>query len=80
MQRIIDAVGAQGGIVAVDEAYQPVRQPHLAHPACRPSRAQRHVLLMRTLSKFGLAGARLGYMLGQPALVAEIDKVRRPTT
>ena len=37
-----------------------------------------HVLLMRTLSKFGLAGVRLGYMLGEPALVAEIDKVRPP--
>ena len=38
-----------------------------------------HVLLMRTLSKFGLAG-RLGYMVGPQALVHEIDKVRPPTT
>jgi len=37
-----------------------------------------HVLLMRTLSKFGLAGVRLGYMIGPRALVAEIDKVRPP--
>jgi imidazoleglycerol-phosphate dehydratase len=37
-----------------------------------------HVLLMRTLSKFGLAGVRLGYMLGPKALIAEIDKVRPP--
>jgi hypothetical protein len=36
------------------------------------------VLLMRTLSKFGLAGVRLGYMLGPKALIAEIDKVRPP--
>jgi histidinol-phosphate aminotransferase len=36
------------------------------------------VLLMRTLSKFGLAGVRLGYMIGPKALVAEIDKVRPP--
>ena len=28
-----------------------------------------HVLLMRTLSKFGLAGVRLGYMVGPQALV-----------
>jgi histidinol-phosphate aminotransferase len=33
---------------------------------------------MRTLSKFGLAGVRLGYMIGPKALVAEIDKVRPP--
>jgi histidinol-phosphate aminotransferase len=36
------------------------------------------VLLMRTLSKFGLAGIRLGYMIGPAALVHEIDKVRPP--
>ena len=33
---------------------------------------------MRTLSKFGLAGVRLGYLMGPAALVAEIDKVRPP--
>jgi histidinol-phosphate aminotransferase len=33
---------------------------------------------MRTLSKFGLAGVRLGYMAGAAALVHEIDKVRPP--
>jgi histidinol-phosphate aminotransferase len=33
---------------------------------------------MRTLSKFGLAGVRLGYMLGHSALIKEIDKVRPP--
>ena len=37
-----------------------------------------HVLLMRTLSKFGLAGVRLGYMMGPQALLAEVDKVRPP--
>jgi histidinol-phosphate aminotransferase len=36
------------------------------------------VLLMRTLSKFGLAGIRLGYMLGSQALISEIDKLRPP--
>jgi histidinol-phosphate aminotransferase len=36
------------------------------------------VLLMRTLSKFGLAGVRLGYMVGPTALLAEFDKVRPP--
>jgi histidinol-phosphate aminotransferase len=37
-----------------------------------------HVLLMRTLSKFGLAGVRLGYLMGPAALVHEIDKLRPP--
>jgi histidinol-phosphate aminotransferase len=33
---------------------------------------------MRTLSKFGLAGVRLGYMLGPQTLVHEVDKLRPP--
>jgi len=36
------------------------------------------VLVMRTLSKFGLAGVRLGYLAGAAALIDEIDKVRPP--
>ena len=36
------------------------------------------MLVLRTLSKFGLAGVRLGYLAGPAALVAEIDKVRPP--
>jgi histidinol-phosphate aminotransferase len=33
---------------------------------------------MRTLSKFGLAGVRIGYMMGRAELIAQIDKVRPP--
>ena len=33
---------------------------------------------MRTLSKFGLAGVRIGYMVGAQALVHEVDKLRPP--
>ena len=40
--------------------------------------AHEHVLVMRTLSKFGLAGVRLGYLCGPAALIDEIDKVRPP--
>ena len=74
IDEIVDAVGEQGGLVVFDEAYQPFasrsRLPRLAeHP---------HVLVMRTLSKFGLAGIRLGYLVGPAALIAELDKVRPP--
>jgi len=34
--------------------------------------------LLRTLSKMGLAGLRLGMLIGPPAWLAEIDKVRLP--
>jgi histidinol-phosphate aminotransferase len=74
IEKIVLAQGAQGGLVVMDEAYQPFASRSYADRITRHS----HVLLMRTLSKFGLAGVRLGYMIGPKALVAEIDKVRPP--
>lgn len=74
IDRIVAAVGRQRGLVVFDEAYQPfssrTRMQSLA--------AHEHVLVMRTLSKFGLAGVRLGYLCGAAALIDEIDKVRPP--
>ena len=60
--------------MVIDEAYQPFASRSYIDRVAGHS----HVLLMRTLSKFGLAGARIGYMMGPKALVAEIDKVRPP--
>ena len=78
VQRIVDAVGEQGGIVVMDEAYQPfASRTWMDRMRAEPARSG-HVLLMRTLSKFGLAGERLGYLIGPPALVNEIDKLRAP--
>ncbi len=71
IERIIEAAP---GLVVMDEAYQPFAE--------RDSMAwmQRHdhVLIMRTLSKFGLAGVRIGYLMGRAALVRELDKLRPP--
>jgi histidinol-phosphate aminotransferase len=36
------------------------------------------VLVMRTLSKFGLAGVRLGYLAGAAELIEQVDKVSPP--
>jgi histidinol-phosphate aminotransferase len=74
IEKTVLAQGAQGGLVVMDEAYQPFASRSYIDRITRHS----HVLLMRTLSKFGLAGVRLGYMIGPKALVAEIDKVRPP--
>jgi histidinol-phosphate aminotransferase len=74
IEKIITAVGEQGGLVVMDEAYQPFSSQSYIGRISRYS----HVLLMRTLSKFGLAGVRLGYMIGPKALIAEFDKVRPP--
>ncbi len=74
LEAIILAVGAQGGLVVLDEAYQPFSNRSYIDRLAQHS----HVLLLRTLSKFGLAGVRLGYLMGPAALMAEIDKVRPP--
>ena len=67
-------IAAAPGLVVIDEAYQPFSSKSYIDRIGKHS----HVLLMRTLSKFGLAGVRIGYMMGPKALIAEIDKVRPP--
>lgn len=73
--RVIDAlIEAAPGLVVIDEAYQPF--------AARDSMARlarhEHVLVMRTMSKFGLAGVRIGYLMGREGLIGELDKLRPP--
>lgn len=75
IEQVVQAVGELGcGLVVIDEAYQPFASRHYAERL----RQHPHVLLMRTLSKFGLAGVRLGYMFGPRALIEQVDKVRPP--
>lgn len=78
MRRLIAAAAEFGGLVVIDEAYQPFASRTWLEDMRADPAANAHVLLMRTLSKFGLAGVRLGYMIGTQALVNEIDKVRPP--
>jgi histidinol-phosphate aminotransferase len=78
MAQIIAAVGEIGGLVVLDEAYQPFSSKTYLDTIRANPEAHGHVLLMRTLSKFGLAGVRMGYMMCPKALIAEIDKVRPP--
>ena len=74
IEHIVAAVGTQDGLVVFDEAYQPFSSRSWLPKVGSLS----HVLVLRTLSKFGLAGVRLGYLAGPEALIAEIDKVRPP--
>jgi histidinol-phosphate aminotransferase len=71
IEKIIEAAP---GLVVIDEAYQPFSSRSYIDRITRHG----HVLLMRTMSKFGLAGVRIGYMMGPAALIAQIDKVRPP--
>jgi histidinol-phosphate aminotransferase len=78
MAQVVRAAGEVGSIVVLDEAYQPFSSHSYIDVIRANPAAHGHVLLMRTLSKFGLAGVRLGYMMGAKALIAEVDKVRPP--
>ena len=72
---VVDAIiEAAPGLVVIDEAYQPFAARDSLHRLKR----HEHIVLMRTMSKFGLAGVRIGYMMGRQALIAEIDKLRPP--
>ncbi|HWP19570.1 MAG TPA: histidinol-phosphate transaminase [Burkholderiaceae bacterium] len=71
IERIVEAAP---GLVVVDEAYQPFASKSYLDRLTRHP----HVLLMRTMSKFGLAGIRLGYLIGRPEIVGHVDKVRPP--
>lgn len=78
IRSLIAEAAAFGGLVVMDEAYQPFSSRSWLDEIRANPAANANVLLMRTLSKFGLAGVRLGYMLGPQALVHEIDKLRPP--
>ena len=73
-EAIAAIVAAAPGLVVIDEAYQPFAQaswmPRLADFP--------NLLVLRTVSKLGLAGLRLGYLAGAPAWIEQIEKVRPP--
>ncbi len=72
MRAVLSA--ARDSIVVVDEAYQPFALDTWMGALSEFD----NLLVMRTVSKLGLAGIRLGYMAGSQALISELDKVRPP--
>jgi histidinol-phosphate aminotransferase len=71
VERIIRAAP---GVVAVDEAYYA-----FADASFLPRVLEfPNLIVVRTLSKVGMAGVRLGYAAAHPAWIAELDKVRPP--
>ena len=71
---IVGILNAAQGLVVIDEAY---------HPFACTSFMNRltdfdNLLVMRTVSKMGLAGLRLGVLAGSKTLLNEFDKVRLP--
>lgn len=75
-RRSIEAIVERAkGFVVLDEAYVDFADDNFADLVKRSPR----VLIARTFSKaFGLAGARIGYGIGSPELITEIEKARGP--
>jgi len=74
-ERILKIIGLSKGIVVVDEAYAPFSSKMGFVPLIRD---YENLLILRTLSKIGLAGIRLGYLIGKDSIIDEINKVRLP--
>jgi histidinol-phosphate aminotransferase len=66
--------GASGSLVVIDEAYIDYA-PRSQLELCR---AHPNVVILRTLSKVGFAALRVGWLLGRPELVTELNKARLP--
>jgi histidinol-phosphate aminotransferase len=62
------------GLVVVDEAYHAFAGRSLLPQLARYP----NLLVMRTLSKLGLAGLRLGLLIGRADWLTELDKLRLP--
>jgi len=71
IRQILDAAP---GLVVVDEAYAPFTDASFMAELD----AYDNLLVLRTVSKMGLAGLRLGLLAGAPAWLAQIDKTRLP--
>ncbi|MBT8419577.1 MAG: aminotransferase class I/II-fold pyridoxal phosphate-dependent enzyme, partial [Gammaproteobacteria bacterium] len=72
---VLLAILAQApGLVVIDEAYTPFAQISKMdwlhdYP---------NLIILRTLSKLGFAGLRLGFAVGHPAWIQEMNKLRLP--
>lgn len=75
--RILQIIEAsrKGTIVVVDEAYQPFASKTGFLPLLGD---YRNLVIMRTLSKIGLAGLRIGFIVADSEIIEEVNKTRLP--
>jgi len=71
---IEDILDNSPGLVAVDEAYAPFAK----HSFMQRLAEYPNLLVMRTVSKMGLAGLRLGVVAGHPDWITQLNKARLP--
>jgi len=68
-------VSRHASIVILDEAYQPFASDRGFAPLLRDFK---NLVIMRTLSKIGLAGLRVGFLIADENIISEVNKVRLP--
>ena len=71
---IQEIIKASKGLVVIDEAYAPFANASFINSLDQFE----NLLVMRTVSKLGLAGLRLGYIIGNPAIIEQLNKIRLP--
>ncbi len=73
--KILKIIKESTGLVIVDEAYQQFSDKKSFLPLLKK---YKNLIVLRTLSKIGLAGLRIGFMIADPAIISEVNKVRLP--
>jgi histidinol-phosphate aminotransferase len=71
---VLRIIEAAPGVVVLDEAYHVFAGKTFMGTLPK----YRNLFVLRTVSKLGLAGIRLGYLAASPEWVRELDKVRPP--
>ena len=71
---VLRIIEAAPGVVVLDEAYHVFAGKTFMGALPK----YRHLIVLRTVSKLGLAGIRLGYLAANPEWVRELNKVRPP--
>jgi len=71
---LLAILDAATGIIVIDEAYQPFAKKSFLGKA----ENFEQLLVMRTVSKLGLAGLRLGFVVGHKGLTDQLEKIRLP--
>jgi len=74
-ERILQIIKRSKGIVVVDEAYQQFSSRKSFIPLLKK---HKNLVILRTLSKIGLAGLRTGFMIAHRDIIHEVNKVRLP--
>lgn len=74
-ERILKIIRQSKSLVVVDEAYQAFSDNKSFLPLLKN---YPNLIILKTLSKIGLAGLRVGFMIADKEIIDEVNKVRLP--